>query len=66
MRIPVECPVCGAKHIEPIQRQTLMTQEDGSKTVTDTVAFRCGRGHTFLVSEAGPPGHLKNGDNVDA
>jgi hypothetical protein len=52
MRIPVECPVCGADHIQPIQGQTLVKPEDESRLVAKTIAFRCGSGHTFVVSEA--------------
>jgi hypothetical protein len=50
VKIPIECPVCGADHIEPIQRQSLVRLEDEGGT--DTVAFRCGQGHIFVLSQA--------------
>jgi len=59
-RIPIECPVCRANHIEPIKRQAL-ARSDGEDTATsDIVAFRCGHGHVFVVREAEEGNHAKN------
>lgn len=50
VKTPNQCPVCGANHIQPIRRQTLLKLKDDT-TLQGTIAFRCGRGHTFIVNK---------------
>jgi hypothetical protein len=64
MKIQIACPVCGADHIAPINRQSLMKSNGENKGGTDAVAFRCGRGHVFVVNEAEQGNHAKEREKV--
>jgi len=49
VKTPKRCPVCGFDHIKPIPRQALVKFEGETEPVKSPIAFRCGRGHTFIV-----------------
>ena len=50
--VPKCCPVCGGDSLQPVVRHSLGTTEADTKNIFGVLAFRCGKGHVFLVSEA--------------
>lgn len=44
---PKQCPVCGNNSIRPVTRSVLVKLQN--KEVQGVIAYRCGKGHLFLV-----------------
>jgi hypothetical protein len=49
---PAVCPVCGDNSIVPVERMV-----KPEESVVDILAFRCGKGHIFLVGPVTKPAH---------
>lgn len=43
------CPVCGHDSLRLVRRTALLHIEDESP-ITGVLAFRCGRGHLFVIA----------------
>ena len=60
MAEPKLCPVCGHDHIRPVERTPLFRFEGEQDALSGVLAYRCDKGHMFLVIRESPPKQKPN------
>lgn len=57
MIAPKCCPVCGNESIQHVVRSATVRIDGDDNPITGTLAYRCNKGHLFLIASADPNGN---------